>query len=74
MTELCDSHVHIVGDLARYPMVAGRTYTPGVARLDELERVAAPAGVTRFVIVQPSFYGTDNRCTLDALRILDPTH
>lgn len=28
----------------------------------------ATLGLERAVIVQPSFYGTDNRCTLDALR------
>src|SRR6202171_3420509 len=29
--------------------------------------VAEPLGVTRFVIVQPSFYGTDNSCLFEAL-------
>jgi len=67
---LCDSHVHIVGDSLRYPLVADRTYTPGVALLPDLERRAAPLGVTRFVIVQPSFYGSDNTLLLEGLDTL----
>jgi predicted TIM-barrel fold metal-dependent hydrolase len=63
----CDSHVHIVGPVDRYPQVPERTYLAGPAPLDELKRRGAPHGVTRFVIVQPSFYGFDNSATLDAL-------
>jgi len=66
----CDSHVHIVGPTDRYPQVANRTYLAGVASVDELERNAASNGVGRFVIVQPSFYGTDNRLLLQSLNIL----
>jgi predicted TIM-barrel fold metal-dependent hydrolase len=66
----CDSHVHIVGPLARYPQVDERTYLAGVAALDTLRRNSAPHGITRFVVVQPSFYGTDNSATLDALDAL----
>jgi predicted TIM-barrel fold metal-dependent hydrolase len=66
----CDSHVHIVGPLARYPQVDERTYLAGVAALDALRRNGAPHGITRFVVVQPSFYGTDNSATLDALDAL----
>ena len=65
----CDSHIHVVDDPARYPLVPARTYTPAIAPLSALERHAAP-GVTRFVVVQPSFYGTDNSlllATLDGL-------
>lgn len=67
----CDSHVHIVGTPDRYPQVSERTYLAGVAPLDELKRRGAPHGITRFVIVQPSFYGFDNSATLDALDALD---
>jgi predicted TIM-barrel fold metal-dependent hydrolase len=68
---LCDSHIHIVGDPVRHPQVPDRTYTAGPALVPDLERVAAPLGVTRFVVVQPSFYGTDNAVLLDALNTLD---
>jgi len=66
----CDSHIHIVGPTERYPQLPNRTYTAGLATLDELERAAAPRNVRRFVIVQPSFYGTDNSMLLDALEAL----
>ena len=67
----CDSHVHIVGPIGIYPQVPERTYLAGPASVDELKRRGATRGITRFVIVQPSFYGTDNSATLDALDVLD---
>jgi predicted TIM-barrel fold metal-dependent hydrolase len=66
----CDSHVHIVGPPNRYPQVANRTYLAGLATLDELERIAAARAIRRFVIVQPSFYGTDNTLLLEVLDAL----
>lgn len=66
----CDSHVHIVGATNRYPQVPERTYLAAPAALDELKRRGAARGITRFVIVQPSFYGFDNSATLDALDAL----
>jgi predicted TIM-barrel fold metal-dependent hydrolase len=66
----CDSHVHIVGPTDRYPQVPGRTYTAGLAPVDALQRLGATRGIGRFVIVQPSFYGTDNSATLEALDAL----
>jgi predicted TIM-barrel fold metal-dependent hydrolase len=69
-TGFCDSHVHIVGDPARYPLSPDRTYLPGIASLATLDAQGAPLGVTRFVIVQPSFYGTDNSALLEALDTL----
>lgn len=67
---ICDSHIHVVGDPAISPQVADRTYTAGEASLDSLLSVANPQDVTRFVIVQPSFYGTDNTVTLEAVAAL----
>jgi len=66
----CDSHVHIVGPTDRYPQVPNRTYLAGIATVEELESNAAPNDVRRFVIVQPSFYGTDNRLLLQSLDVL----
>jgi predicted TIM-barrel fold metal-dependent hydrolase len=67
----CDCHVHIVGPLSRYPQVPDRSYTAGVAAVETLRGLGRPQGVTRFVLVQPSFYGLDNTCVLDALDALD---
>jgi predicted TIM-barrel fold metal-dependent hydrolase len=66
----CDSHVHIVGPPDRYPQVAERTYLADVATLKQLERVSASRAIRRFVIVQPSFYGTDNTMLLESLDAL----
>ncbi|WP_260986399.1 amidohydrolase family protein [Bordetella genomosp. 13] len=67
----CDCHVHVFGPAARYPFDAARTYTPGDAPLAALRALHRGLGVARTVIVQPSPYGTDNRCLLDALAELD---
>ena len=66
----CDSHVHIVGSLERYPQLPSRTYLASLASLENLRRLATPRDISRFVIVQPSFYGTDNTLLLETLDIL----
>jgi predicted TIM-barrel fold metal-dependent hydrolase len=63
----CDSHVHIIGPRSKYPMVANRAYTPPEASVAQLKALRSRIGMSRNVIVQPSFYGTDNSCMLDAL-------
>ncbi len=65
-----DVHNHIVGTLAQYPMSDKRTYTPPVASVADLRALRASMGVPRNVIVQPSFYGFDNTCLVDALKEL----
>ena len=47
-----------------------RTYLAAPAPVETLKRLGATRGITRFVIVQPSFYGADNSATLDALDAL----
>jgi predicted TIM-barrel fold metal-dependent hydrolase len=66
----CDCHVHVFGPAARFPFVANRTYTPPDASVKELLGLQKRLGFERMVIVHPSPYGTDNSCTLDALRRL----
>jgi D-galactarolactone isomerase len=68
----CDSHVHIIGPIERYPQVATRTYLAPPASLDALSSSAVPSGISRFVIVQPSFYGADNTVLLGSLDALGP--
>jgi predicted TIM-barrel fold metal-dependent hydrolase len=68
-----DCHNHIVGTWAAYPMAPGRTYSPPPATVPQLLALRAELGIARNVLVQPSFYGTDNSCMLDALRDLWPT-
>jgi predicted TIM-barrel fold metal-dependent hydrolase len=63
----CDSHVHVFGPQSRYPSVEMPHYTLPDGNLQQLLHMAQRLSLQRFVIVQPSFYGTDNACLLDAL-------
>jgi predicted TIM-barrel fold metal-dependent hydrolase len=66
----CDCHVHVFGPRDRYPLFAGRTYSPDTATVQELKPHLAALHLDRVIVVQPSVYGTDNACTLDAIREL----
>src|SRR5262245_46678128 len=66
----CDSHIHIVGPPERYPQLPSRSYLAGLATLERLREAGAARGISRFVVVQPSFYGTDNSLLLDSLDAL----
>jgi len=63
----CDCHVHVF-DPGRFPFAASRTYTPESATAAQLLAMHRALHITRAVIVQPSVYGTDNSCTLDAMK------
>ena len=63
----CDCHMHIVGPLARYPFNENRSLTPPQATWEDYRATATQLGLERCVIVQPSFYASDNECTLDAV-------
>ena len=62
-----DSHSHVFGPVARFPYVTGRSYTPPEAPLASYLAMLDALGVDHGVLVQPSVYGTDNRCLLDGL-------
>lgn len=62
-----DCHLHIVGPPAQYPHVPNRSYTPVEADVRDYRSVAVALRLDHAVVVQPSFYGTDNRCTCDAI-------
>ncbi len=64
----CDCHVHVFGDSSRFPFASSRTYTPESASAAELLALHRALRLRRAVIVQPSVYGTDNSCTLDAMK------
>lgn len=66
----CDCHAHIIGPAATYPFTPHRTYTPPQASLSAYMAMLNALGLERGVIVQPSVYGRDNRCTLDATRMM----
>lgn len=62
-----DCHMHIFGPQDLYPQAPTRTYTAPPASLERYAALAKELGLSRKVVVQPSAYGTDNRCTLDAV-------
>lgn len=63
----CETHSHIYGPADKYPRAPGRKPSFG-ASLEAYETMLKRLGIERCVIVQPSLYSTDNRCTLDAIR------
>lgn len=67
MPALWDAHAHVIGDRASYPLFDGRSYDPPLARLGDYLDLLDRLGIQRGVLVQPSVYGHDHRCLLDAL-------
>ena len=64
---ICDTHLHIFGDRAKYPLVGELRSEPPDAPLERFLKEAQAEGVTRMVFDQPSHYGLDNNCILDAI-------
>jgi predicted TIM-barrel fold metal-dependent hydrolase len=67
---ICDSHIHVYGSRAVYPVHDESRYAWYDAPLARYQEFARRVGVRRIVIVQPSIYGHDNRCTVDAAQSL----
>jgi predicted TIM-barrel fold metal-dependent hydrolase len=66
----CDCHTHVFGPHDQFPLSKDRKYTPPEASIENLLALHDPLGLERVVIVHPSPYGSDNSCTLDAIRRL----
>lgn len=66
----CDAHMHVFGDVTAYPLDEHRSYDPAPASLEQYRELARALGIGRTVVVQPSPYGSDNRCTLDTVAAL----
>ena len=65
----CDAHFHVFGPAERYPARDPKLrYKPPLAPLEDYLALARQLGFERFVFVQPSAYGRDNACMLDAMR------
>jgi predicted TIM-barrel fold metal-dependent hydrolase len=64
----CDSHTHIWGDPAKFPLWPGRTYTPETALPEEMAALHRALHIDRVVIVTPAVYGTDNAATLYGMK------
>jgi 2-pyrone-4,6-dicarboxylate lactonase len=68
----CDSHFHVFGAAEKYPYGSDIRYKPPYEPVERYLALARRIGFTRYVFVQPSAYGFDNSCMLDAMRELDP--
>jgi predicted TIM-barrel fold metal-dependent hydrolase len=68
----CDCHTHIIGDPAKFPFAASRTYTPEPASPEEMSALHRALHIQRVVIVTPSVYGTDNSATLVGMKARGP--
>lgn len=61
----CDCHMHIYED--RFPLAPNATFKPPHSPLSAYRAVQDELGLTRVVVVQPSGYGFDNDCTMEAV-------
>jgi len=61
----CDCHMHIYD--SRFPAAPTATLKPPDALVPDYRLLQKRIGTTRVVVVTPSTYGTDNRCTVNAM-------
>jgi predicted TIM-barrel fold metal-dependent hydrolase len=66
-----DCHHHVYD--SRFPVAPQAVLRPADATVADYRLLQKRLGTTRNVVVQPSTYGTDNRCMLDALAQFGPT-
>ena len=68
--DACDAHCHAFGPATQYRSVTEPHYTLPDGDERQLAAMADRLGIARMIIVQPSYYGTDSRCTVAALATL----
>ncbi len=66
----CDAHFHVFEP--GFPHVPDPLYTFPDGTLEQYLRMTEVLGIERMVLVQPTFYGTDNRLLAEVLRRLGP--
>ena len=62
-----DCHAHVFGPQDRFPYLPNAAYIPPDATPQDYARMLTTIGCRRAVLVQPSVYGTDNRCMVAAM-------
>jgi predicted TIM-barrel fold metal-dependent hydrolase len=69
----CDTHLHVFGDPVTYPYSAEKRNVPPALPLADYmaqyQHFATQCGIERMVFTQPSTYGRDNSCMLDAIKL-----
>lgn len=66
----CDAHLHVYEP--RFALAPTATFVPPDAPAGGYAAVQRALGFSRCVVVQPTGYGFDNRCTLQAMAALGP--
>lgn len=66
----CDTHMHIYED--RFPLAPTALFKPPHSPVADYLAMRKRIGVERTVVVQPTAYGFDNTCTLEAMAALGP--
>jgi predicted TIM-barrel fold metal-dependent hydrolase len=64
--------MHIFGPRRQFPLAPDLAYAPAEASVDAYLETRHRLGMERTVVIQPSVYGTDNACTLEAIGRLQP--
>ena len=67
---MTDTHMHFYGPVERYALAPTRVNDPPPAWVDDYKALQQWLGIERTVVVQPSHYGKDNACTMDAVHAL----
>jgi predicted TIM-barrel fold metal-dependent hydrolase len=67
-----DCHMHVTSP--DYPLAAAAAYKPSLHNLQHAMHFEKTIGLQNIVLVQPSIYGNDNSCLLDALKAIGPQH
>lgn len=62
----CDTHMHFYN--SQYPSAPTAVFTPPDAWIDAYRGLQDRLGLERVVVVQPSAYGRDNTCQLEAMK------
>ena len=63
----CDCHMHVYGPAARFPYAPSTKTLPPDVPLEAYLALRQRLGLQRTIFVQPSAYGADNACVLDAI-------
>ncbi|KAE8355351.1 hypothetical protein BDV28DRAFT_48781 [Aspergillus coremiiformis] len=67
-----DTHMHVV-EPHRFPVDASAVYQPSTHTIQEALAFESSLGIENIALVQPSIYGHDNSCLLEALRRVGPS-
>ncbi|HVY35446.1 MAG TPA: amidohydrolase family protein [Caulobacteraceae bacterium] len=65
----CNCHTHIF-DPEHYPYAASRPYSPAPATIADVRALNRALHIDRVVISQPTVYGDDHACTLNAIKTI----